>query len=310
MKASPTAVGGFVLGGLTLAVGAILFLGGLRLFTPTIGAVVFFPSSVAGLTVGAPVTFRGVRIGSVSKIALRLNVNDRSSLIPAYLELDSDRISWEESGPQGGIEAGSEPGIPRLVRAGLRAALSTPNLVTGQLGVDLDFHPDTPIAAHGPAMDLPEIPSIPSDLQNLKDKFVELPLRELVEETRTTLSHMVAVFDVLGLLVNESRQTAIDASETLRVTSAAVRTLGADAGRTLGDIDRLAQDGRRVMETAERTTRHAEALMASLDGLSQPRSEMRDDLEATLRDLAASAGSLRNFTRDLERSPIDTLRRQ
>ncbi|CCG42966.1 MlaD family protein [Magnetospirillum molischianum] len=309
MKASPTAVGGFVLGGLLLAVAAILFLGGMRLFTPTLGAVVFFPTSVAGLTVGAPVTFRGVRIGSVSKILLRLNVDDRSSLIPAYLELDADRISWEDTSPQG-VEAGGDPGIPRLVHAGLRAALSTPNLVTGQLGVDLDFHPDSPILAHGPAMDVPEIPSIPSDLQNLKDKFIELPLRELVDETRTTLSHMVAVFDVLGLLVDESRKTAIDARETLRVTSAAVRTLGADAGRTLGDIDRLTLDGRRVLETAERTTRHAESLMASLDSLSQPRSDMRDDLEATLRDLAASASSLRSFTRDLERSPIDTLRRQ
>lgn len=309
MSSNPTVVGGFVLGGLGIAVLAILFLGGLRLFTPTLGAVVFFPTSVAGLTVGAPVTFRGVRVGSVRKIVLRLNVGDRSSLIPTYLELDSDRIVWEEIGPQG-IEPGSEPGIPRLVRAGLRAALSTPNLVTGQLGVDLDFRPDAPITTHGPKMDLPEIPSVPSDLQNLKDKFVELPLRELVDETRATLGHMGAVFDVLGLLVEESRQTAIDARETLRVTSTAVRTLGADAGRTLGGIDRLALDGRRVLETAERTTRHAESLMASLDGLSQPRSEMRDDLDATMRDLAASASSLRSFTRDLERSPIETLRRK
>ena len=57
MRTSSTAVGGFVLGGIVLVVGAILFFGGLRLFTPTLRAVVFFPTPVAGLTVGAPVTF-------------------------------------------------------------------------------------------------------------------------------------------------------------------------------------------------------------------------------------------------------------
>ena len=134
MKASPAMVGGFVLGGLTLAALAILFFGGMRLFTPTLQAVVFFPSSVAGLAVGAPVTFRGVQVGSVRKIALRLNVADRSSIIPTYIELDADRISWQDDAATG-PKSTAEPGIPRLVQAGLRATLSTPSLVTGQLAL-------------------------------------------------------------------------------------------------------------------------------------------------------------------------------
>jgi paraquat-inducible protein B len=322
MKVSPAIVGGFVLGGLVLAVGAILFFGGLRLFTPTMRAVVFFPTSVAGLTVGSPVTFRGVQVGSVRKISLRLNVADRSSVIPVYLELDSDRISWEDTGPPESNEH-VEPGIPRLVHAGLRATLGTPSLVTGQLGVELDLRPDTPIPPPGPDLGLPEIPSVPSAFQNLKDKLAELPLSELVDDMRTTLASIQGVANSFGSkvdpLVNSAQQTADATRQTMLAATEAVRQLSADAGRTLGNIDKLAIDSRtqivlsgrdlqRVLASAQRTAQSAETLMASLNTIVAPRSEMRGDLEAALRDLAASASSLRSFTRELERSPVSALR--
>ena len=71
MSARPAVVGAFILGALGLAVAAILFIGGVRLFATTSRVVVFFNESVAGLDVGAPVTFNGVRIGSVQSMAIR-----------------------------------------------------------------------------------------------------------------------------------------------------------------------------------------------------------------------------------------------
>ena len=323
MKASPAAVGGFVLGGLALAVVAILFFGGMRLFTATLRAVVFFPTSVAGLTVGSPVTFRGVKIGTVNKISLRFNVADRSSVIPVYLELDAERISWEDTSLKGGPGDDIEPGIPRLVHAGMRATLSTPNLVTGQLGVDLDFRPETPVPPPGPALGVPEIPSMPSLFQNLKDKLTDLPLSELIDDMRATLASIRSVADAftgkVGPLTESAQQTADAARETLLATTEAVRKLGADASRTLENIDKLAIDSRqqvaisgrelqRVLAAAHRIAQSAEKLMASLNSVVEPRSEMRGDLAASLRDLAASANSLRSFTRELERSPVSALK--
>lgn len=329
MKASPAMVGGFVLGGLTLAALAILFFGGMRLFTPTLQAVVFFPSSVAGLAVGAPVTFRGVQVGSVRKIALRLNVADRSSIIPTYIELDADRISWQDDAATG-PKSTAEPGIPRLVQAGLRATLSTPSLVTGQLVIDLDFRPNTPVPPPGPALGLPEIPPVPSAFQDLKDKLTDLPLRELVDDMRTTLARIESVAEaVKGQVVplsdsvrqtsDSARQIAEAAQETVRASTEAVKKISADASRTLGSIDQLAIDSRqqvlvngrelqRVLASAEGTAKSAEMLMASLNGLAAPRSELRGNLEAALRDLADSASSLRNFSRELERNPVGALR--
>jgi paraquat-inducible protein B len=47
--------------------------------------------------------------------------------------------------------------------------------------------------------------------------------------------------------------------------------------------------------------------VTSLNDMTGPRSPIRLDLESTLRDLSASAGSLRIFTRDLERNPLGTI---
>ena len=329
MKASPAVVGGFVLGGLALAVAAILFFGGMTLFRPTLRAVIFFPSSVAGLAVGSPVTFRGVQVGSVRKISLHLNVEDRTSTIPTYIELDSERISWQDV-PHPGKGPEGEPGIPQLVRAGLRATLSTPNLVTGQLGIELDCRPYSRFPPPGPDLGVPEIPSVPSAFQNLKDVVTNLPLRELVDDMRAALAHIQSVADNVNGQVapladnmrqtsDSARQVADAARQTVLASTEAVKLLSSDANRTLNSIDQLAIDSRkqvlvngqelqRVLASAERTAKSAETLMGTLNTMAAPRSEMRGHLEAALRDLADSASSLRSFSRELERNPVGALK--
>ena len=90
--------------------------------------------------------------------------------------------------------------------------------------------------------------------------------------------------------------------------------LEADALISLHDLDALLVDARRqlgtrggelgrVLTASDRAVRQAEALLASLNGLGEPRSPFRDDLEATIRDLAAAASSLRGFAETLERNP-------
>jgi paraquat-inducible protein B len=68
-----------------------------------------------------------------------------------------------------------------------------------------------------------------------------------------------------------------------------VDTRGDDLGRALARIDD--------------TARKAGTLLDSLNQLTAPRSPLRSDLESAARDLAASAGSLRNFSQTLERDP-------
>jgi len=67
-KTNKTLIGGFVVGALALAVVAVLIFGGGKFFSEKVKYVLYFESSVKGLNVGAPVIFKGIRIGSVTEI--------------------------------------------------------------------------------------------------------------------------------------------------------------------------------------------------------------------------------------------------
>ena len=93
-KANPTAIGAFVIGALAIAIGGVVALGGGKFFKDTTTYVMFFDSSVSGLRVGAPVEFRGVNVGSVTKILGTIG-EDLEIQIPVYVEIGEGRQHGE-----------------------------------------------------------------------------------------------------------------------------------------------------------------------------------------------------------------------
>jgi paraquat-inducible protein B len=163
-----------------------------------------------------------------------------------------------------------------------------------------------------------EIPALPSELDKLRDRLSEVPVRELAEAAQHALAtvdrlagHLDAALDPL---VERAQRSADAATRTLETTDEVMRRVQADASTTLGGMDALVADARRQLDTrggefgatlatTDRAARQAETLLASLNSLTAPRSQFRGDLEAALRDLAAGASSLRTFGRTLERDP-------
>ena len=91
-----TVVGAFVLGGIVLALSAIVLFGKFSFFNPAIRAAVVFEDSIAGLSVGAPVTFRGVRVGAVESIAIQFDPKSHTAYIPVHqvrIEPDSAQVT-------------------------------------------------------------------------------------------------------------------------------------------------------------------------------------------------------------------------
>jgi paraquat-inducible protein B len=311
------AVGAFVLGGLALGVLAILAFGGTRLFTKSLPVVVFFQDSVAGLEVGAPVTLRGVKVGTVHSMKVYLKLPELVPIIPVYLEIEPGKVSWTN-----GSLGADKADVDLAVKAGLRAQLVQQSLVTGQLSVNLDFHPGLapgPIEASG---DVPEIPSIPSDMQHIKDEIADLKLPEIAEKARVALTGIDQLVSELngklGPLADSVKQTSDTARTTLETTTDSVRQVQADASRTLGDIDKLATTTQGQIGTAgkeievslagvNRTMAKAEAVISAVNDMTGPRAPLRGDLEAAIRDLAASASSLRIFSHEVERNPSELL---
>ncbi|MEE8506260.1 MAG: MlaD family protein, partial [Kiloniellales bacterium] len=185
-KADPKKIGAFVVGAAVLVVvGLVVFASG-QFFAKTRTFVLFFESSVGGLNVGAPVNFRGVRVGSVKDIVLRYNLGDDSLLIPVYVEFEPGRIE--------GVDLERPKSAKQLIERGLRAQLGMQSFVTGQLSVEFDFHPGSPVRLAGAEIEYPELPTLPSDMAKLKatitrvaEKVSALPLEEIIGEVTRTV---------------------------------------------------------------------------------------------------------------------------
>jgi paraquat-inducible protein B len=89
-KANPAVIGGFVVGAVALLVVGVLVFGSGKFWTTTVSWVSYFPGSVKGLQIGAPVTFRGVKIGQVTNIKATLDVREQpvTILTPVYWEIE------------------------------------------------------------------------------------------------------------------------------------------------------------------------------------------------------------------------------
>src|SRR5512134_2415689 len=143
-QASKSLIGAFVLGAIFLVVAGVVIFGSGKLFTKANKSVMFFEGSVNGLQIGAPVVFRGARIGQVTDVVVKMNARELTAFIPVYTEIYPQKIM-----PIEGDQSYDERYLQALITKGLRAQLQLQSFVTGQLMVNIDFYPNTPIRLVG-----------------------------------------------------------------------------------------------------------------------------------------------------------------
>ncbi len=165
------------------------------LYTEHIGYLLFFSDSVRGLQPGAPVEFRGIRMGTVAKVpfyskALQQNISD-DYRIPVLVHIEPGRLAAEL-----GVDFNFQRTFGQSTQQGLRASLKPANLLTGSLFVDLDFYPDLPVWEDKQEVaGYPVLPTISGGLAQIQqkllqslDKFNNLPLELMAREMTKTLS--------------------------------------------------------------------------------------------------------------------------
>ena len=136
--------------------------------------VMFFEESINGLSVGSPVVLKGVKIGEVSKIDIMVNTETLDFSIPVYVKMNTKGITSTIR-----YKDGKEV-LDALVKKGLRARLASQSYVTGQLMIELEMLPDTPVNYHGDTKFL-EIPTVLSALGELSRGLQKMPLAEGVK---------------------------------------------------------------------------------------------------------------------------------
>ena len=275
-KTGKAIIGGFVLGALCLAVAGVVLFGSGKFFSPQKKYVMYFDGSVKGLSAGAPVLFRGVKIGSVTDILIQGDMQEMTFRVPVIAEIDLNRFQFA------GEKVQSPEFHQSLIDRGLRAQMQIQSLVTGQLMINLDFYPDRPARFVSGTTELSQIPTIPSTTAELAQKLEELPLQQLVERTNRLVGGMER-------LVNDDDMQQLP--RNLNLAAAAARDLMAKLDREAG---LLSEEARKTIRAATATLEQADRVLAFEEG---PTGELADNLNQTL---AQARQSLKTLDQTLE----------
>lgn len=146
--------------------------------------VMYFDESVKGLDVGAPVLFKGVKVGEVSSVRLRTDPKTLQFLISVYAKIYDGESEVTDTGyeQEDEQEIDEREILKRLIDAGLRAQLALNSMITGQLLIELDMHPDSPVVLHSNAKNNYEIPTINSPFATISKRLQVIPVAKIAHD--------------------------------------------------------------------------------------------------------------------------------
>jgi paraquat-inducible protein B len=302
-KANPTWIGAFVLGAVALAVAAVLILGSGRLFTERQTYILYFDDAVTGLSVGAPVIYQGVQIGTVTSVNAVIDFERDAVEVPVTIELVGGRVQVR------GASVGGGRAVQREIERGLRARLKSQSLITGQLYVDLDYHPDKPAEFKHIAPEPPEIPTIPTELAELRRTFESLVQRVQALPLEDLVGSITSATEGVDRLVNKPELG--DAIDQLDGTLAELRRTAATLRKEVGPIGEstraMVEDARGAIERLDVALEDLDATLTDARTLVQPGSPVQYQLLSTLGELEQAARSVRGLADELSSQPDSIL---
>jgi len=247
-----------------------------------------FDGSVRGLSVGAPLDFRGVTIGEVVRIGVSIDPKTLTFHMPVEVKLFPRRLAARHftggTLPPAESEDVRRGRMKQLVDHGLRAQLRSGNLLTGQLYVALEFFRDAPKATIDLAKRPPEIPTIPGTFEELQE----------------TLTGIVKKLDKLQIeeIGADARKALASLDDMLKGVDVFLKRVDAD----------LVPDLRRTLDTATQAMKTAEGTLKTADGTLAAASPLGADLQQTLRELNRTLTSIRTLAEYLEQHPESLIR--
>ena len=347
-KANPTLIGLFVLGAIALLVIGVLIFGSGKFFQETKTYVLYFQGDVANLKPGAPVTFRGVKIGSVTGVVLNFDARDMAVRIPVLIEIDLKQIRMVNGNLS---DEERENIMTELVNRGLRAQLKMQSLLTGLLSVELDFHPDTHprLIGQTAAVDgkeYTELPTIPSEIERLQKTLKQVPFDMMIAKAIASLEAIEEILKsedlkaalgsftktmkniedlVVGLkrqlpeitasageTMTEIQRTVKNADQKISAVSTRLETALKSTDKLMGSVTTevrpLAENIRQTLASARTTLKHMDETLSAFKGIGSKDAVMGYKLYSTLDELSDAARSIRIFAEYLERHPEALIR--
>lgn len=239
--------------------------------------LLLFEQSVRGLAVGAPVEFRGLQVGRVGSISFEYAREKGGKRVPVIVELDKRRL--ENQFPLELRDEGGE-GLMEAIKDGLRGALKSGNLLTGQLFVDLDYFENPQEYVVESRDGLLVLPTIESGFQQVETKLVAVLEKLENLQVEGPLAEIGDVAKEAGEAMKRTEETLLEAKNALSAIRAVVEDdeflkLPGEVRRTLVDMQKTLEgigpdsraygDLRRTLDELRSTARSIERVADSID---------------------------------------------
>jgi paraquat-inducible protein B len=306
-KPHTVAIGAFVLGAILIAVATVLLLMGSGFGTKET-VVMVFDGSVKGLSVGAPLALRGVKVGEVTDIDLVLDSDTASATMIVEANFNKNNIRQEGDTDVNLTE--------ELIKSGLRAQLNTQSLLTGLLYIELDFHPKT--AAHLVKINSPylQIPTIETDLERFTKTLQNIDFSKLnkqVENISSSIDSLVSSKDFQALpagmntTLTSLRELSTQLQGQLATSGPKLDILLDETSVTVNNVNKdlpqlsaLVESNLAALNAAILTFQHG---MTGIDALVSPDSAVLYQLNNALAEMTRAGRSLQSLASTLEEQP-------
>lgn len=234
-----------------------------------------FSGSVRGLAVGAPVEFRGIKVGEVVNVEMTSATHQDKSL-HVYIAVEPQRMDPESAPTREQLDQR----IGELVKRGLRAQMATGSLITGSKFIDLVFVDDSAPAELAVSTNYSELPTadgaadeMMNDIAEVIAKVNRIPIDKIGQDLAGSMRSLAAMMAVL-----EKHNTA---------------------GKMDGAVDNL----EKTLATANQALAQIQTTMTSVEQSLAPDSAMQYELVEMLKSVGDAAKSLQLFVDELNRHP-------
>ncbi len=258
-------------------------------FTQRLRFVMYFDGSVRGLNKGAPVEFKGIRIGTVLDVRLEFDPTDTSFRIPVLIEIEPERIIDRETQ----TVAFPQQTLQTLVERGLRARLQTGSFLTGQLFVELNMYPGTPINLVGDDnLPYPELPTIAGAFEVLTQSVEAFLAKLETLDIDAMGNQIIGILEGTNNLLNQDKneETVTDLQESMRSLRNILRNVEE------GDLEQTINAANNVLLNLESTLKLVEQAM-------NPNAPLQYNVIKVTGELEETARAIRALVETLERQP-------
>ena len=304
-QANRMMIGVFVVLAVIIMAASLVIFGSGKFFKKTVKCVLYFDESVKGLSVGAPVLFQGVQIGSVTSIVLKVDPVKLHPQIPVLIEYEPEKFQVGEQNRK--TFRDPRKNIFKLIEKGLRAQLVMQSFITGQLMIQIDFHPGTPVVLRSIDKEYIEIPTIPSTGERLAQALGDLDLKGIEQHLLTVLASADRFVNNPDLTASLRglKDTLLDASKLLTRVDRQVDPLASDLKKTVKDFGKLAGN---VDGHVGGLTTGLDKTMSAARGVFSEDSPLLVELQNTLKEISAMSRAFRQLAAYLEQHPETVIR--